>query len=189
LATIRLTDDEVYNNCGLTMEQALLNHKKPPALEKDECSSINSTQYVISFQYTLSVRGPNILRSPMIEAIQAARSKLSESAESKSKIVNRLWLEVSKTYSSFSEYDSTAAIDSAGPEISQRFENWYSGFHRYHFVLPVPWDLVMVESVRLVLQRWRGVCSFSQTMRSTRSDEESHLVYDLRSKKLSRPGE
>ena len=39
-----------------------------------------------------------------------------------------------------------------------------------------------VESVRLVLLCWRGVCSFSQTVRSNRSDEERHAVNDLRSK-------
>jgi hypothetical protein len=48
------------------------------------------------------------------------------------------------------------------------------------------WDAVLVESVRRVLQRWRGVCSFSLTMRSIESDEESHLMVGRRSKKQRR---
>jgi hypothetical protein len=132
--------------------------------------------------------------------IQKARSKLSESDRSECINLNRLWLEVGVSYSSILEYESTAAINSAGPESSRRIGNWRQS------VLPVPlpagslaglpagslaglsavflaeWNSVMVEPVRHVLQRWRGVCSFSQTMRSTRSDEESHLVNDLRSK-------
>jgi hypothetical protein len=133
--------------------------------------------------------------------IQKARSKLSESDRSECINLNRLWLEVGVSYSSILEYESTAAINSAGPESSRRIGNWRQS------VLPVPlparrvrrslttgslaglsavflakWNSVMVEPVRHVLQRWRGVCSFSRTMRSMRSDEESHLVNDLRSK-------
>ena len=93
----------------------------------------------------------------------------SESDVGKFKNVDRLWLDVCRLHSNFSECDSTAAINSAGPETSRRIGNWRQS------VLPIPlsavfltdWNSVMVESVRLVLQRWRGVCSFSQTMRST----------------------
>ena len=97
--------------------------------------------------------------------------------------VNRLWLEVGEPYSDFSECDSTAAINSAGPKASRRIGNWYPGSGWHQSVLPIPWDSIMVESVRLVLQRWRGVCSFSQTMRSNRSDRETPkrvLLYTLK---------
>ena len=118
-----------------------------------------------------------------------ARSKLSESNRSECINLNRLWLDVGRMHSNFSECDSPAAINSAGPESSRRNGNWHQS------VLPISlpassvaeWNSVLVEPVRLILRRWRGVCSFSQTMRGTRSDEESHLVYDLRSKKRSRP--
>ena len=124
-----------------------------------------------------------------IIAIQMARSKLSESNRSECIHLNKLWLEVGVSYSNILEYDSPSAINSAGPDSSRRIGNW----HQYVLPISLPvgylaeWNSFMVEPVRLVLRRWRGVCSFSQTMRGTRSDEESHLVYDLRSKKRSRP--
>jgi hypothetical protein len=124
-----------------------------------------------------------------IEAIQAGRDKLSESVGSDFKTVKRLWLEIGEPYSNFSECDSTAAINSAGPKPSRRIGNLHPGSCWHHSVLPIPWDSVMVESVRLVLQRWRGVCSFSQTMRSSRSGENHDNVFILRPKKRNRPGE
>ena len=189
LETTRLTDDEVHNGCWLTMEQELLRHNKPPLLEIDKCSERTSTQQSIAFQYTMSVRGLNISRSPMIEAIQAVDSNLSESSENGALNVNRLWLEIGETYSNFSECDYAAATNSAGPEASRRIGNWYTGSYRHQSVWPIQWDSIMVESVRLVLQRWRGVCSFSQTMRSNRSVEKYQNVYPLCTKKRSRPGE
>ena len=199
LEATMLTDDEIRHGCGLTMEQVLLRHRKPLTLEKDECSYKNSTQQLIAFQYTLSVRGRNASRSPMIEEIQAGYNKLSDSGGSESIKANRLWLEVGEPYSNFSECDSTAAIDSAGPDASRRIENWHPGsrwqlaslpFRRSgQSIWPIPWGSVMVESVRLVLQRWRGVCSFSQTMRSDQGEEKYKNVYPLCPKKQSRPGE
>jgi hypothetical protein len=189
LETTRLTDDEVRHGCELTMEQALLRNYKPPLLDIDRCLERTSTQQSIAFQYTVSIRGLNVSRSTMIEAIQAARSKLPESSGNESINVNRLWLEVGETYSNFSECDSTAAINSAGPEASRRTENWHPGSRWHQSVLPITWDSVMVESVRLVLQRWRGVCSFSQTMRSNQSEEKHQNVFALCPKKRSRPGE
>ena len=189
LEATRLTDDEVLHGCDLTMEQALLGNTKPPSFEKDECSNKNDTQQSIAFQYTLSVRRRTPSRSSMMEAIRAAHNTLSESGGSESITINRLWLEVGEPYSNFSECDSTAAIHSAGPKPSRRIENVHPGSCWHHSVLPNPWDSVMVESVRLVLQRWRGVCSFSQTMRSSRSGEDHDNVFILCPKKRSRPGE
>jgi hypothetical protein len=189
LEATRLTDDEVRHGCGLTMEQALLGHQKPPALEKDECMNKNGTQNSMAFQYTLSVRGRNSSRSLMKESIPPARNTLSESIGSESISVNRLWLEIGETYTNFSEYDSTAAINSTGPEPSRRIGNLHPGSSWHQPVLPIPWDSVMVESVGLVMQRWRGVCSFSHTMRSTRSGENHDNVFILCPKKRSRPGD
>jgi len=189
LETTRLTEDEVCNGCWLTMEQALLRHKKPPLSDIDTCSERTSTQQSMAFEYTVSMRGRKISRSTVIEEIQTARSNLSESNGSKSLNVNRLWLEVGETYSKFSECDSTAAISSAGPKASRRIGNLSLGTRWHRSILPIPWDSIMVESVRLVLQRWRGVCSFSQTMRSNQSIEKHQNVYPLCTKKRSRPGE
>jgi hypothetical protein len=181
LETTLLTDDEVRNDCGLTMEQAVLRNNKPPSLDIDRCLERTSTQQSIVFQYTVSIGGRNISRSPMIEAIQAARSTLPESSGSELLNVNKLWLEVGKTYSNFSECDFTAAINSAGPKASQRIGNWHQ------FVLPIPlsvnnwaeWDSVMVESVRLILQRWSRVNSFSSTICCTCEKSEHEIVHFL----------
>jgi hypothetical protein len=187
LEATRLTDDEIRYGCGITMEQALLGYDKPPVLDDDSCLGRTSTQESIAFQYTLSVRGQNISRSPMMEAVPTGRSKLPDPGGSKT--VNRLWLNVGESYSKFSGCDSTAAINSAGPEDSRRIENLYPGSRWCKSVMPTQWDSVMVESVRLVLQRWRGVCSFSQTMRSNWSGEKHNNVFPLCPKKRSRPGE
>ena len=180
LETTMLTDDEVRNGCGLTMEQALLRHDKPPSLDIiDRCLERTSTQKSIAFQYTVSIRGLNISRSPVIEAIQTARSNLSESSGMKSLNVNRLRLEVGETCSNFSECDSTAAINSAGLETSRRIENWHPGSHWHQSVLPISWDSVIVESVRLVLQRWSRVYSFSSTTCCTCEKSEHEIVHFL----------
>jgi len=189
LEATRLTDDELRHGCDLTMEQALHRTTKPLVLEKNECSNINNTQQSMAFQYTLSVGGRTTSHFSKREAIQAARNTTSESGVSESITIKRLWLEVGEPYSTFSECDSTAAINSAGPNPSRRIGNLHPGSCWHHSVLPIPWDSVMVESVRLVLQRWRGVCSFSQTMRSSRSGEDHDNVFILCPKKRSRPGE
>jgi hypothetical protein len=157
LETTWLTDKEIRHGCCVA-----------------ECSNKSSSQQ--------SMQRRTISWSSII-AIQMARSKLSESDRWECINVDRLWLEIGKTYSWVLEYDSAAAIHSAGPEASRRIGNWALG----RFANPtvssnvVEWNSGMDESMRHVLRRWRGVCSFSQTMRSTWSDEESHLVYDLRS--------
>jgi hypothetical protein len=189
LEATRLTDEEVRHGCGFTMEQVLLGQRKPPAVEKDECSNKNGTQHSMAFQYTLSVRGRHSSRSFMKESIQPARNTLSESRGSESIKVNRLWLEAGETYTNFSAYDSTAAIHSAGSEASRRIGNFHPGTCWHDSVMSIPWDSVMAESVRLVMQRWRGVCSFSQTMRSNGSGEKHNNVFILCPKKRSRPGE
>ena len=61
--TTRLTDDEIRCGCDLTMEQALLNDAKLPALGNDRCSNRSSTQHSIAFQYTLSMQEQNISSS------------------------------------------------------------------------------------------------------------------------------
>jgi hypothetical protein len=189
LEATRLTDDEVRHGCGLTMEQALQRYTKPPFVEKNECSNKNDTQQSMAFQYTLSVGGRNTSRFSKIDPIQTAHDKLSESGGSESRTINRLRLEIGEPYSNFSDCDSTAAINCAGPKPSRKIGNVYPGSCWHPSGLPIPWDSVMVESVRLVMQRWRGVCSFSQTMRSNRSGENHDNVFILRPKKRNRPGE
>ncbi len=192
----RLTDDEFRYGCEFTMEQVLRDHKKLPPLEKNECLNKNSTQQSIEFQYTLSVKARSNSPSSMINTIQAAHDKISKYIGSEFVNANRLWLKVGEMwYSNFSECDSTAAINSAGPEVSRRNKYWHPsscnhfaplplGWNR-QFVPQVSWDSILVESVRLVLKRWRGVCSFSQTIRNNRSDEKIQNVFSLNPKKRS----
>jgi len=125
----------------------------------------------------------------IMKALQMVRNKLYDSDRSQIH-VTRPWLEVGLSHLNFLECNVTAAINSAGPAASRRIEKWYPGSHWQKTVLPIQrfvgnvaeGDSVLVESVRLVLQRWRGVCSFSQTMRSTQSDEESHWCMTLAQK-------
>ena len=165
LETTWLTDKEIRHGCCVVLKQVLLRYKKLLAFGEKECPNKNSAQQ------SMEIR--NSSRSSII-AIQMARSKLSESDRSECINVNRLRLEIGGSYSKILEYGSPAAINSAGLEASRRIGNWRRS------VLPVPlyavfladWNSVIVESVRLVLQRWRGVCSFSQTMRSTGAMKE-----------------
>jgi hypothetical protein len=46
-----------------------------------------------------------------------------------------------------------------------------------------PWESVMVESVGLVLQRWRGVCSFSLSTLCSRNKDDIDVTYHLSSEK------
>ena len=135
LETTRLTQDEIRNGCWLTMEQELLRHNKPHLLDSDRCLERTITQQSIAFQYTVSVRGMHISRSPMIDAIETMHSNLSKSLDE-----NRLWLEVGEAYPNFSEYDSTAATNSAGPKASRRIGNLSPRPHWHLSVLPVPWE-------------------------------------------------
>jgi hypothetical protein len=49
----------------------------------------------------------------------------------------------------------------------------------------IPWESVLVESVGLVLQRWRGVCSFSLSAVCGRNEDDIDVTYHLSSKKMS----
>ena len=142
LETTRLTQDEIRNGCWLTMEQELLRHNKPHLLDSDRRLERTITQQSIAFQYTVSVPGMHISRSPMIDAIETMHSNLSKSLD-----VNRLWLEVGRTYSNFSKYDFTAAINSTW----SRFEPKY-------------WKLA-------------SVCFASSNFRSTRSSQSDGRLF------------
>jgi hypothetical protein len=120
-------------------------------------------QQSLVFQRTLSVHGRNFSRFVNMEAIQMARSKLSESDGSQ---VNKLWLDTGETHLNFLECGYPAAVHSAGSDASRRIQHWYSESRRRRFVWSIPRDSLLIKTVRLVLQSWRGVCSFSQTMRS-----------------------
>ena len=50
----------------------------------------------------------------------------------------------------------------------------------------LPWESVMIESVGLVLQRWRGVCSFSLSTLCSRSKDDIDVTYHLSSEKQCR---
>jgi hypothetical protein len=49
-----------------------------------------------------------------------------------------------------------------------------------------PWESVMVESVGLVLQRWKGICSFSLSMVCDRNVDNINVIYHLSSEKQCR---
>jgi hypothetical protein len=48
------------------------------------------------------------------------------------------------------------------------------------------WESVMVESVGLVLQRWRGVCSFSLSAVCSRNKDDIDVTYHMSSEKQCR---
>jgi len=137
LEVTRLTGDEILYGGGLTMEQVLLNKKKPSALHVDGRLDRTSTQHSTAFHYNLSPQERNNARSARIEMNQAA---------------------------------SRDALESSGRES-------------------LPWESVMVESVGLVLQRWRGVCSFSLSSLCSRNKDDIDVTYHLSSEKQCRTGE
>jgi hypothetical protein len=155
--------EEVRHRCSCTKGRMLRRYKMPPALEKDECSNITSTQHSIAFHDTRLHLERIVTRSPMLEEIQMARSKLSEPDGSQ---VNKLSLESGETHLNYLKCGYPAAIHSIGSDASRKIQNWYPESRWHRFVWSIPRDSLSIETVRLVLQRWRGVCSFSQTMRS-----------------------
>jgi len=42
-----------------------------------------------------------------------------------------------------------------------------------------PWESLMVESIELVLQRWRGVYSFSSSAICNRNEDDTNVIYHL----------
>lgn len=138
LEVTRLTGDEILYGGGLTMDQVLLRHKKPSALEVDTCLETTiSTKQLLAFHYNLSPQERNDARSAKIEMNQAA---------------------------------SRDTLESNGRES-------------------FPWESVMVESVGLGLQRWRGVCSFSLSSLCSWNKDDIDATYHLSSEKQSRTGE
>jgi hypothetical protein len=98
---------------------------------------------------------------------------------------NNLRIDDGESSLSLLEYDITAATDSAGSTSVRWNGFWAPGLRWKYFDTSTSWDSIMVESVRRVLQRWRGVCSFSLTMRGTWSGDDD--VSELRPKKQCRP--
>jgi hypothetical protein len=49
----------------------------------------------------------------------------------------------------------------------------------------IPWESVLAESVGLVLQRWRGVCSFSLSAVCGQNEDDIDVTYHLSSKIMS----
>jgi hypothetical protein len=133
----------------------------------DRCTERTSTQHSTTFQNPLWMKGRNAYRFSTRVTVQRVYSTFSELSGMDSVNVKRLWLDVGGRYSTDYEYDSPAAINSAGPEASRRIGNWLRESHWHNTIWMMPWDSVLVEIARLVLRRWRGVCSFSQTMRGT----------------------
>ncbi len=159
LETIRLKDDVIRDSCYFTMEESMQIWKKPSS-NVMWCREKTWTQQEITFECTVSTQG----------SVVSIHSQ-------------GLRFLIGGAYWQSQAYDSTAARDLAGPILNRRIEYWTPGFHWRDVGWQDTWDSVMVESVRLVLRRWRGVCSFSQTRRSNRSDEDRHRIVDnLRSK-------
>jgi hypothetical protein len=134
LEVTRLTGDEILYGGGLTMEQVLLNKKKPSALHVDGRIDRTGTHHAMAFHDNLSPQERNDDRSARIEMNQAA---------------------------------SRDALEWSGRES-------------------LPWESVMVESVGLVLQRWRGVCSFSLSALCNRNKDDIDVTYHLSSEKQCR---
>jgi hypothetical protein len=91
--------------------------------------------------------------------------------------------------------DSMAVNDFTGPPLSWRYRYWYYDYGWQNNVLPIPlsagfwaglsagclaeWESNVVESVRLILQRWSRVNSFSSTICCTCEKSEHEIVQFL----------
>jgi len=147
---------------GLIKDDVEYERKKPPS-NAMWCQEKSRTQYAMAFESTVSTRECDV-------SLHSQRLRYS----------------IGGAYTRSWDCDSTAARDSAGPKIYRRNIYWPPGIYWPDVGWLETWESVLVESVRRVLQRWRGVCSFSLTMRSIESDEESHLMVGRRSKKQRR---
>ena len=188
--TTKFTNTVIHHSCKLDMEQVLPEQSRLPDWDIGKYSQTVGNRYREAYRSVQVPQVRNVSLSWMTGQIHNANEAAFGNEEMKQKELDRLQLEVGESYSNkllssrsstdppwhhLMESDSSAADDFAGPPLSWRFRYWYNDHCWQNDVLPMPlsvrclaeWESVMVESVRLVLQRWRGVCSFSQTMRST----------------------
>jgi hypothetical protein len=148
--------------CRSTMEKEIYQRIRPPS-DIGWVWAKTRTQQNFAFECTVSTHESNVVMNS-----------------------HRPWLTIGGSYWKHWQCDTTAERDQAGPIVNRGNEFWPPGIYWRDVGWLDSWDAVLVESVRRVLQRWRGVCSFSLTMRSTASDEESHLMVGRRSKKRRR---
>jgi hypothetical protein len=85
-------------------------------------------------------------------------------------------------------FQSTFSPPERGDERSARIEMIQAARDKLesHGRESLPWESVMVESVGLVLQRWRGVCSFSLSTICSRNKNDIDVTYHLSSEKQCR---
>jgi hypothetical protein len=147
LETTRLTDAEIRNGCGLTMEEEFYKRKPPSNVELHW--EKNRTQQSVAFEYTVSTQ----------ESDMVVHS-------------HRPWLTIGGSYWKHLDCETTAARDFAGPIVNRGNRYWPPGMYWRDVGWLDTWDSVLVESVRLILQRWSRVCCTWQV-------GEREIVYRL----------
>jgi hypothetical protein len=199
--TTNMTDAEIRHGCELTMEEVLSERNKSPNRDIGKYSQKADNRYREARRSIESPPESDVSISGMKGQIQNTNRKVFGDRDMKQKIFNRLQLEVGESYSnklftgsSFDPpwqhilgHDSTTVSDLTGPLSGWRFRDWHHGSGWQNFILPIhlsaaclaEWNSIMVESVRLILQRWSRVYSFSSTTCCTWKLGEHRIVYRL----------
>ena len=101
------------------------------------------------------------------------------------------------------ECDATAVNDFTGPPLNRRDKCWYfdQGWQNYFLPMPISascppsfgrscltmWESIVVKSVRLILQRWSRVNSFSSTICCASESGSTKLCIAYTQEKISQP--
>jgi hypothetical protein len=206
LEVTRLTGDEILYGGGLTMEQVLLKRNKPPDWDVGKHSQKSGNQYREARRSIESPPERDVSISWITGQIRNADVEAFGNDEMKEEDLNRLQHEVGESHSiklqssgsasdppwqDARECDSTAVDDSTGPPSGWRYRYWCHdlGWQNSNLSIPLstglPPDCLaeqdsdVVESVRLNLQRWSRVYSFSSTTCCTWKIGEHEIVYRL----------
>ncbi|MCX6120711.1 MAG: hypothetical protein NTX44_03735 [Ignavibacteriales bacterium] len=183
------------------MEEVLSERNKPPDRDTGKYSQKADNRYREARRSIESPPERDVSISWVNGQIQNTYTKVFGYRDMKQKIFNRLQLEVGESYSnelftglSFDPpwqhalgCDSTTVSDLAGPLSGWRFRDWHQGSGWQNYILPIhlsavflaDWNSIMVESVRLILQRWSRVYSFSSTTCCAWKIGEHRIVYRL----------
>ena len=194
METTRLTDAQIRHDCELTMEQMLSKRNKPPDWDVGKHLQMSGERYR---EVCKSINSPperDVSISWMKGQIHNADIMALGSDDMKQDNLYELRLEVDEAYSDIwlrigSSCDPPwryalecvlfTVVDSTGPPFSRMYGNWGYSYGWPHYIWPIPWDSIVVESVRLILQRWSRVYSFSLTTCCTWQVGEREIVYRL----------
>ena len=204
----RFTNAEVRHGCELSLKQVLSERNRPPNWDSGTYSQKAGNRYREACRPVQSPQVRDVSLSWMTGQIHNADVEAFGNNKMKQKDLDRFQLEVRQSRSDkllsarsstdplwqhLIECDSTAVDDFAGPPSSWRYKYFDQCWQNYLLPIRLPdgfladmsacclaeWESNLVESVRLILQRWSRVNSFSLTICCTCEKSEHETVHSL----------